>query len=88
MVGRSGLEMLIQIKVARASGDSIDRHLDQEEGIMRFREITALSAISAIIGVVTLPAQAAPLSPHVTAMKAALDAPVLQVRYGRWYGGG
>ena len=44
----------------------------------------AITTISAVAS----PGQAAPLPTNVAAMKAALDTPAVQVRYGRWYGGG
>jgi len=48
--------------------------------------VVAASAITTI-GIAASPATAAPLPTNVAAMKTALDTPVLQVRYGRWYGG-
>ncbi|MEO8317191.1 MAG: hypothetical protein ABI561_02590 [Bradyrhizobium sp.] len=49
--------------------------------------IVATLAITTI-SVFASPGEAAPLPTNVAAVKAALDAPVLQVRYGRWAGGG
>ena len=43
----------------------------------------AVAATSAV----SFHAEAAPLPTHVGAMKAALDSPIAQVRYGRWHGG-
>ena len=47
--------------------------------------VVALALTTA--GTFTSRAEAAPLPTNVAAMKAALDTPVVQVRYGRWHGG-
>jgi len=47
--------------------------------------VVALAVTTA--GAFTSRAEAAPLPTNVAAMKAALDTPVVQVRYGRWHGG-
>ncbi len=47
--------------------------------------VAALAVTTA--GAFTSRVETAPLPTNVAAMKAALDTPVVQVRYGRWHGG-
>jgi hypothetical protein len=59
------------------------------EEVMKLVKAALVAALAvATIGTVASPGQAAPLPTNVGAMKAALDTPVVQVRYGRGYGGG
>jgi hypothetical protein len=59
------------------------------EEVMKLFKSTFVAALAiTTISAVASPGQAAPLPTNVAAMKAALDTPAVQVRYGRWYGGG
>jgi hypothetical protein len=56
---------------------------------MRYVKATFLAALGVITtSAFATPTGAAPLLTNIRAMKAALDTPVTQVRYGGWRGGG
>jgi hypothetical protein len=55
---------------------------------MNFVNAALLSTLAVIAsGALALKSEAAPLPTNIATMKAALDAPVVQVRYGGWHGG-
>jgi hypothetical protein len=58
------------------------------EEVMKFVKAAFVAALAVTTaGALTSRAEAAPLPTNVAAMKAALDTPVVQVRYGGWHGG-